>query len=62
MKIELRSNGEHQIILTPETELETVMLKIMAESAEKGRAVSLKRTFDSEGDGQIKQVSIGVPA
>ncbi len=61
MKTSLRSNGEHQIILEPESELEIVFLKIMTLSADKGRAVTLK-AVDFDGDGQIKSATIGVPA
>ena len=40
MKVELRINGRYEIELSPESELERVMLWEMSERANKGQAIS----------------------
>ena len=40
MKIELRINGKYEIELSPESEIERVILSEMSERADKGQSVS----------------------
>jgi len=40
MKIELRINGRYEIELSPESEIERVILSEMSERADKGQSVS----------------------
>jgi hypothetical protein len=40
MKIELHINGRYEIVLSPETEIERVILSEISERADKGQSVS----------------------
>ncbi len=68
MKVELHINGTHEIILKPETEIERLVLSTMAESAEKGRTVTIQavRTtttgVEEVPPGTLMRATIGVPA
>lgn len=68
MKVELHLNGIHEIILKPETEIERLILSTMAESAEKGRAVTMQATrtttpgVEECPPGTLIRAVIGVPA
>ncbi len=68
MKVELHINGDHEIILTPESEIERVVLSTMASNAEKGQAVHLsanRRVDNADTDvpvGTLLRAVIGVAA
>ena len=47
MKIELHINGRYEIELSPESELERVMLGEMSERADKGQPISFAPSKES---------------